>query len=72
MARIHKIVGYVVDFNGDFDSAEELIEETINNCKYIGEFIDAGSDTSEEFDIYDGMDINQIDCDIETYAKYFE
>lgn len=72
MARVHKIVGYVVDYNGDFDSFEGLIDYTINNCKYGGDFVDAGSDTSEEFELYDDMDINQVDCDIEKFAKYFE
>ena len=72
MARIHKIIGYVIDYNGDFDSAEELIDETINNCKYVGEFVDAGSDTSEEFDMDDNIAINQIHCDIEDFEKYFE
>ena len=72
MARIHKIVGYVVDYNDDFESFEELIEYTINNCKYGGEFVDAGSDTSEEFDMDNDADVNQIDCSIETFAKYFE
>lgn len=72
MARIHKIVGYVVDYNDDFESFEGLVDYTINNCKYGGSFVDVGSDTSEDFEWYDEIDINQRGCSVENFAKYFE
>jgi hypothetical protein len=73
MARIHKIVGYVIDYNDNFENFESLIDYTINNSKYAGsDFIDAGSDISEEFDMEDDDDINQVDCSIAAFEKYFE
>jgi len=73
MARIHKIVGYVVDYNDNFENVESLIDYTINNSKYVGsDFIDAGSDTSGEFNMQGDDDINRVDCSIETFEKYFE
>lgn len=72
MARIHKIVGYMIDANNDFDSFEELLDYTINNCKYGGTFIDAGSDTSLEFDWDDELVINQCDCTLDELEKYFK
>jgi len=72
MSKIHKIIGYVIDWNDDFEDWQDWVLCAIDNNKYGGTFVNINSVTSKEFEADDDMDINQNNCSLDAFNKYFE
>lgn len=65
MARIHKVVAYIVDLNEEYD--RDRIEAVLENYLSAGN-IEVKSSDDFEWDI--NLSINKFDCPIEEYEKY--
>ena len=65
MARIHKVVAYIVDPNEEF-KAEDI--ETV--LQYHFSCDDTRIKSSEKFVWDDNLLINKVNCPIEEYEKY--
>ena len=72
MVRIHKISFYAIDHSDDFDSAEDYFYENIDGLKYGGFTVPTELKMGNEFEFDDGLVINQIDCSLDEYDKYFK
>jgi len=71
MAKIHKIVCYIVDANNDFETAQENIDYINSRLKFGGN-IDPVEMETESFVWDDDLAINKCGCTKEEYEKYFK
>lgn len=72
MAKIYKIVAYVVDASDDFETVEDFVNYVNNTIRYGGDLQSFGSETSREFEWEDDIDVNHRGCTQEQFEKYFD
>jgi hypothetical protein len=68
MTILHKVEMYILDINENYESVTDIIED----CKTHTD-VDFACFNRESVEVKwdDNIDLNYIDCDLETYRKYF-
>jgi hypothetical protein len=67
-AKLYKVEMYILDVNGECGSLEEIV---VNAERGTDAFLKPFNVQKVEFPWNDDIDINQRDCTVETYRKYF-
>lgn len=74
MAKVYKMEIYVVDYNDEFDNAEQLtddMEELLQNELWVQADL-TNVKESDEFEWHDDLQINKTDSTIEDLEVYLK
>ena len=71
MAKIYKTEMYILDVNDDFEDIDDFLNyiEMVNKYTSILAF---NKSTSNTFEWFDEIDLNQKKCSLESFEKYFK